>query len=343
MYATCLFCNHALGRNEVLETFPVGRRIAFDAAKGRLWVVCRKCERWNLSPLEERWEAFEMCERLFRETRLRMSTDNIGLARLREGLELVRIGEPLRPEFAAWRYGDQFGRRRRRAMIITGAAVVAGASLMIGASAAGISVGAFGGVWNSLFNLPVRARLRLPDGRIKKVRNSDLDTVRLFRDPDGEGWFLTIRDRKADVPFRGAEAERAAGILLPAANLWAGSRPVVRQAVDVIEEAGHPEAFLERVGNGLVAPTGDKGADRQAALKKLAAPTRLALEMALHEEQERRALAGELVELELAWRQAEEIAAIADNLLVPPEHEARIAAERERLQRHPDSPDAETR
>ncbi len=46
-------------------------------------------------------------------------------------------------------------------------------------------------------------------------------------------------------------------------------------------------------------------------------PTRLALEMALHEEQERRALEGELAQLERAWREAEEIAAIADNLLLP--------------------------
>ena len=45
-------------------------------------------------------------------------------------------------------------------------------------------------------------------------------------------------------------------------------------------------------------------------------PTRLALEMALHEEQERRALEGELWMLERAWREAEEIAAISDNLLV---------------------------
>ena len=39
--------------------------------------------------------------------------------------------------------------------------------------------------------------------------------------------------------------------------------------------------------------------------------------MALHEEQERRALEGEPAQLELAWREAEEIAAIADNLLLP--------------------------
>ena len=44
---------------------------------------------------------------------------------------------------------------------------------------------------------------------------------------------------------------------------------------------------------------------------------RLALEMALHEEQERRALEGELKVLEAAWKAAEEIAEISDNLLLP--------------------------
>jgi hypothetical protein len=39
--------------------------------------------------------------------------------------------------------------------------------------------------------------------------------------------------------------------------------------------------------------------------------------MALHEEQERRALQGELKGLEAAWKQAEEIAAISDSLLLP--------------------------
>ncbi|MDP9205226.1 MAG: hypothetical protein M3P12_07185, partial [Gemmatimonadota bacterium] len=123
MYSTCLFCHSELGANEAVEHFPVGRRLAFDAAKGRLWVVCRKCERWNLTPLEERWEAIEECERAFRGTKLRVSTEHIGLARLAEGIELVRIGAPQRPEFAAWRYGDQFGRRRRRNIIQTSAVV----------------------------------------------------------------------------------------------------------------------------------------------------------------------------------------------------------------------------
>ena len=101
MYSTCLHCNAELGRNDVVEHFGVGRRLAFDQAKGRLWVVCPSCQRWNLTPLEERWEAIEECERLFRATRLRTSTDNIGLGRAAGGIDLVRIGTPQRKEIAA--------------------------------------------------------------------------------------------------------------------------------------------------------------------------------------------------------------------------------------------------
>ena len=111
MYSSCIFCSAELGSNDVLEGFPVGRSVAFDAARGRLWAVCGGCGRWNLAPLEERWEVIEECERLFRGTRMRVSTANIGLARLAEGLELVRIGPALRPEFVL----DQWGTVHRPA------------------------------------------------------------------------------------------------------------------------------------------------------------------------------------------------------------------------------------
>ena len=119
MYATCLFCVGALGRNESIEHFPVGRRLAFDAAKGRLWVICPRCARWNLSPLESRWEAIDEAEREYRDTKLRTATEQIGLARLKEGTELVRIGRPLLPEFAAWRYGRVFKKRYQRMLLLS--------------------------------------------------------------------------------------------------------------------------------------------------------------------------------------------------------------------------------
>src|SRR3569833_1423942 len=134
MYSTCLICNHSLATNDAIEHFPLGRRLACDAQKGRLWGVRHHCGRWNLSPLEERWEAIEECERAFRGTFVRVSTDNVGLAKMRDDTKLIRIGAPLRPEFAAWRYGQNFGKRRRQTHVIAGAGVAA-------AAVAGIALG----------------------------------------------------------------------------------------------------------------------------------------------------------------------------------------------------------
>ncbi|MGH7577392.1 MAG: hypothetical protein ACREM1_19960 [Longimicrobiales bacterium] len=337
MYSTCLFCNQSLGANEVLEPFPVGRRVAFDTAKGRLWVVCRKCERWNLSPLEERWEVVEACERLFRETRMRASTENIGLARLHEGLELVRIGQPLRPEFAAWRYGDQFGRRRKRAILYGVAAAAVGGTIVIGGTVAGIVSGGLLAQSGSFVNLFINARtlvkLKTGDGRVLKLKNPDLQTAG-FVPPSAldDTWRVFIgKGNKAKV-FRGEEAERFAGRMVPRMNRMGGNAAAVQEAVKRLEESGGPESFLRssvvdpRVGfsaadrrRAATTHVRARGPDGQPVLRvaKLPTPLRLAVEMALHEEQERRTLEGELQALEIAWQEAEQIAAISDDLLLP--------------------------
>lgn len=325
MYSTCIFCNGALGTNEVLEDFPVGRRIAFDAARGRLWVVCRRCERWNLSPIEERWEAIEAAERIFRETRMRVSTDQIGLARHREGLELVRIGAPQRPEFAAWRYGDQFGRRRRRALLVGGATAGVIGTVAIAGVVTGVLSGAIlaqsGNFVNLWQNARTLVRVRAPDGRLLKLKRPDLQAAALRPDTEAGGFVLELRNkRRVTHVFRGEQAERIAGVMMPRLNA-AGARPsVVQDAVTTLERAGGPEAFLEDLlRTPPVASRGRRQLLEPGTLKlgRLPTPSRLALEMALHEEQERRALEGELKALELAWQEAEEVAAIADDLLLP--------------------------
>ena len=318
MYKACMFCGKPLGTNEVIETFPVGRRLAFDEARGRLWVVCRKCERWNLSPLEERWEAVEDCERIFRSTRVRVSTDNIGLARHPEGLTLVRIGEPMRPEFAAWRYGDQFGRRRRRQILYgTGAAVVLGGFVAGGLATGVVSVallGQSGNLVNAWMNARTLVKLRLEAGGVIKLKRPDLLGTRLRPATDESGFKIEIRKRKHRSWYEGAEARRFAGAILPRMNAMGGTKDTVQHAVDQIEDQGHPERFLSDIVQG------DRFQDKKGVpgyINKMQKPTKLALEMALHEEQERRALEGELWLLEQAWKEAEEIAEISDNLFLP--------------------------
>ncbi len=318
MYTSCMFCHKPLGTNEVVESFPIGRRLAFDAARGRLWVVCAKCERWNLTPLEERWEAVEDCERLFRGTRIRVSTDNIGLARHPEGLTLVRIGEPMRPEFAAWRYGDQFGRRMRRTMLYGAAAAVVVGGVVVGGLATGVLSGGLAYQVPNWFNIwlqrRTRVRLHPEDGGVIKLKHQDLLGTRVRPAADEQGFRLQVRKGKKKTWFEGPEAHRFAGSILPKMNATGGAKGTVRDAVDLIETTGHPERFLARIAEGR------RFEDKKGVpgyVNKMPKPHKLALEMALHEEQERRALEGELWLLEKAWEEAEEIADISDKLFLP--------------------------
>jgi hypothetical protein len=341
MYATCLFCNRPLGHNESIEHFPVGRRLAFDSAKGRLWVVCAGCERWNLTPLEERWEAIEDAERLYRGTRLRAATDQIGLARLRDGTELVRIGEPLRPEFAAWRYGDQFGRRRRRQMLVAGAGIGAIGALVVGGAAAGASVGGFGWLLMKMARTAVTgnprtvvARIRTDDNQLLRVRLGHLSETTIERGLAAP-IAIDVRHENGRWRFEGPEAMRVAATLMPKVNRYGGTKQTVAEAVSALESRHGSEGYIESiVHTASMYPWAPEGRMTRAperprkrltllddmpeyGLFGLTRVHRLAFEMALHEETERRAMEGELAELQRAWREAEEIAHIADNLLVP--------------------------
>jgi len=339
MYSTCLFCHASLGTNEAIEHFPVGRRLAFDSAKGRLWVVCRTCERWNLSPLEERWEAIEECERRFHGTRMRASTDNIGLAKLSEGVELVRIGPALRPEFAAWRYGDQFGRRRRRTMLQAGLGLGALGALVAGGIAAGAGIGGFGWmiIRTAHFIIDGNPRAvvgRVPgtDGTLIDVRRAHLKHTRWRINESTGAPSLAIGFKRGLITLTGEEARRQAGILIVHANRRGGTRTQVQRAVERIQEAGSAEAVVASMAtHRQPPPVWRKDNDSNRAEPFGMNPERrLAFEMALHEEQERRALQGELVALEQAWRDAEEIAKIADDLLVPESHEEWLRKQREK-------------
>ncbi len=348
MFTTCIHCTADLGRNEVFETFPVGTRLAFDAARGRLWVICRSCGRWNLSPLDARWEAIDAAERRFRDSRLRVSTDHVGLARLRDGVDLIRIGDPQRSEMAAWRYGDQFGVRRRRQLMITSVAVGGAAALVGGILAAGVTVGVLGGFAANGYDALINGRpstsigrIALPDGRLVEVQRKHARMSTLLRADDGGGQLaLRLESKEGTHLLLGDDAMRAAARLLPTINRFGGSRTQVQDAVELLEDAGDPRRVLHSVQQRVGAQDGDARWKRvrhgfwesdveaiskiPGALHTLRPRDRLALEMALHEDSERRAMDGELAALEAAWREAEEIAQIADTMFVLPSIENRL-------------------
>jgi hypothetical protein len=206
---------------------------------------------------------------------------------------------------------------------------------------------------NSLYQQRrVRARLRVPDfdmpvgvrlkqlNRVALVREGDRWGLRVAYEPGrgtpvelSNGRKLQASSWNTPAPERttllwGDAALDAAGKLLPALNASGAKRTEVSAAVDLMGDAPEPSTLFARYAAGPKASPLDRVGEQ--ALAQLPQAVRLALEMATHEQSERRALEGELAILEEAWRQAEEIAAISDNLFVSSETESQLDALKKR-------------
>ena len=308
MYSTCISCHSRFQANDVVGSLPIGRRIAFDPAKGRLWLVCHRCASWNLVPLEERWETTEECERLFRGTSLKVSRESITLAHVPAGLTLVRVGKANRFELAAWRYGRLLRRRRREMSLLVTTSSIVGAVIAVGwlqygfLSAAMLQTGAYLYIAGALVRQERRVLARIGTGASTTiVRWKDAKRMRVDAAPDG--WSLEL---PGATPLDGDVAMQTARLLLPWLNRGGAS----------LSEVADATGRLERMN---VAMPGRRPSPREdlPAVATMPRSQKLALEMAANEDIERRAMAGELALLEAAWREAEEIAAIADDLLLP--------------------------
>jgi hypothetical protein len=309
--------------------------LAFDTANGRFWVICPKCKRWNLSPFEERWDAMDECERLFEGTRLRMSTDNIGLGRIADGTELVRVGAALRPEMAAWRYASTLTARYKR-------------SAIVGVGTVGLAVGWFSGAWligGTLVAASLGADAMLWGGRgvyerirgvpVAEPESGDLIHLSLsqLRDArfnlEDDTPMIRVPNGLRPLYYRGTDVPRVLPTLLAGRNWKGAPRKGVDHAVRMlaeIESESGPAALSDALYRKLVhwrtSMTGPDGYQHGY----------LALEMALQEQRERELLAGELLDLEIAWRDAEELARIADTL-VPSYIEQALTALKRRVSR----------
>ncbi|HEU0055168.1 MAG TPA: hypothetical protein VFQ39_18405 [Longimicrobium sp.] len=394
MYRSCIHCAAGLGRNEALEAFPVGRQVAFDPEKGRLWAVCARCRRWNLAPIEERWEAVEEAERAFADARLKVTAENIALARLADGTRLVRVGRAPARELAAWRWGGLLQARWRRSRLRSGAVAgsatfaVAGALLFLGPFTPPLNAGLVAAWWAGVRaarngvervvrdvarargDRRVLARVRA-DGAVVTLRRGHLrgawiepasddgaialhvPAVEAVEGIGGARFLGGLEAMPSPVVLEGAAARNTLARALVRVNAAGAGAGLVDEAVEMIARAPSPADYLaalaaNRVTLGLpgeddvlstsVGPSGvdlywlrraegegippeRREAWRQATTRRVVCGARwggpllgITLEMALHEESERRALHGELALLRAAWREAEEIAALADRL-----------------------------
>lgn len=321
MHATCFHCLAELGDAGASADLPAGETVVFDAQRGRVWVVCSTCARWNLAPLADRARTLAAAEALYARMRGRVERQNIGLCRLPDGTTLVRIGAAGAAEVAAWRYGTELRAQRPR----SAASRVAQA---VGRLVAGtlLSPGVVG-------RFRIIHVLRDDEDRQVLVRPADLDGA-VFRLETGGGRLdvgLVEWGRAAAPRLPAAIGARAAGILLD------------RMLVSVNREGATPNtlaaalSYLEEHGDNLAGGMADTSASESGGFLRIRyegeggwrgewSPTgegaylpvprhrTLALEIRRQAEAERAATEGELRALEIRWREAEELARIVDEL-----------------------------
>lgn len=326
MFSSCLICHAELGRNEVIEALPVGERLAFEPATGRVWVICLECGEWNLAPIDQRWEAVEQCNDAYDASHQRASTDGVAVAKVGK-IELVRLGEEAGSELITLRYGDRLLRRQRRAnrrKWVAGFAHVAVASLSAWAGAmlagpAGIAIGFFVGhmafgIGSNIPN-PVVARVRNDDGEWIEIRRRQLKNIRLV--PIGESrWSMRI---DAKTSLRGSVAVEAARYILPLYNRRGQSADDIRKARNYVKRKGGT------VDSVFAAAARRRGRRRMSRLSTLDPHIRLALEVLASEESELQALSSGLKQLEQSWQHASELAVIQDGLAYGPGIARRLA------------------
>lgn len=325
MYRTCAFCNAPLDGDGGPSGLGVGRRLAFDEWRGRLWVVCVRCARWNLTPLDDRLERIEAVARAARDGRMLASTEQVALLRWAR-YDLIRVGKPLRLELAGWRYGERLkARSRERAKVVVpltlaamglgiAANVAAGGSFgflawNLGRLADGVYLGIVGRRRVNLFDPPICEHC----GTLLQLKAKHVQHARVVPDAHHALGVLVSCPacHRAAALLTGPDADAILRQGLAYLNVRRSSRRKAGDAARVVDAAGGPDRLIRDI------------ARRELTLRSLRPERQLALEMAVEEQ-------AEAEELERRWREAEEIAGIADGALST---DAALEAELQRLKR----------
>lgn len=315
MFTTCGFCAGALGGDGGGSGLAIGRRFAYDARRSRAWVICSKCARWNLTPFDTREGTIGLLEDMAAKGRVAATSEQVALVRC-GAYDVVRVGQPRRPEYATWRYGERVKARERERLkfIIPATAVAIGGMVAFNFAVGGgmaYMLGQVPGMADSLYTTVIGNR-KLPNvetpvcqscGSPMVLRSKHLQHARLTHTAHDDLALLLScpRCKTYGAQLVGNEAELALRSALTFVNLKKGKRvkKKAEEAAGYLDRHGGPEQFI-RLTTRIEKPVGS-----------LAGAEALALEMAVDEQ-------AELRELERQWQQAEEIANIADGLLLDP-------------------------
>ncbi len=312
--ADCFFCGAELPALDP-ERLPAGERIAYDPKLGRLWRVCPECTRWNVVPLEDRWEVLERCERLVADHgELLLTATNLALywiGAVHVGGQLVRVGEPTRLDYADWRYSahlDEFPLQRRRGWIERLLALperpVANLEPRLGGQ-----YDAPGGA----ISLRWLGRPFVEHGTLLTGLFMDVPLAETC--PSCGGPFViepqTFGDTRLMLTGRGPELAAGCGLCGDEGSVpLLEARPTLRAAIAIVERGQRSPLLVEAAAKPIDRAGGATGFLRKLAgngmdMASLHEHERLALWFALDEEAEAEALEAE-------WRRAEELESIFD-------------------------------
>jgi hypothetical protein len=318
MLTRCLSCYQRFEPNQSLEWLPVGRRVAFDPERGRLWVICGACSRWTLEPMESRWEALVELERLVVD-RARLLRQGEAIALFEFGdVAIVRVGRATGREEAWWRYGDEFASRRRRAQGLTRRGKIIDAIIMLGVTGIPFWGHSNAEAWiergrrRSFGRESWRGVSRCPKcgHQLGQLWFEERGDLHLEAADDGIQLWYSCPTCGSDDPLgghrlKGLAAEHVLRRSLAYENFAGGSEAMVDAAMSLVGRSVAPHLLIERA------------AAERTPLARLSAPRSLALEIALNGDVEARLLAAEVADLEERWREEEELASIIDGQLTP--------------------------
>jgi hypothetical protein len=322
-----------------------------------MWVICPQCGQWNLVPLEERWEALEESEQIAQSAETRASGPSLGFARTRQGLELLQVGSLSSTDIANWRYGRRLQKRQSLSLSVLGALLLLGIVLGVRAGLGarspgfGIYIAGFAVIWlGFVWYRPPRMWLRLPlsSGVGRVLWPWQLQDIHLHTAQNERPSVIVPRGGER-ITLRRAKAAAFLGSLLPKLNGADCATVSISDAVNRVTAAedearkrprkrsrknGHGKGERERNNDVLhLAPWEILAAQiAGTSLTRLDPERRVALEMAVTEECERADVVRIASDAGAEWEEEDEVAAIADDLLLPPDVTARLADEKARVQ-----------